>query len=147
LLGRCREDNTVMSINTKLSESDSSQMESRPQSPAQTPASSSKYHHPYFTPAEVEYLSDKQRGKLSVTGEEKVRQNACGFLEAIGARIGLYVHRFNMLYMTFQRLSVLGGRPQLHRTCISVFIFSFLAKTSIIMCVNSAVLGCRCRWC
>jgi len=82
--------------------------QSRPQSPFQTPASSSKYHHPYFTPAEVEYLSEKQRGKLSVTGEEKVRQNACGFLEAMGARIGfprkttataqnLY-HRFHLFF-------------------------------------------------
>lgn len=65
--------------------------QSRGHSPAQPPASSSKYHHPYFTPAEVEYLSEKQRGKLSATQEEKVRQNACGFLEALGARIGLYV--------------------------------------------------------
>jgi len=57
------------------------------QSP-QIPASL-KYHHPYFTPAEIDYLSEKQRGKLSITQEEKVRQNACGFLEAIGTRIGL----------------------------------------------------------
>jgi CTD kinase subunit beta len=64
---------------------------SRAQSPSQTPTSSSKYHHPYFTPAEVEYLSEKQRGKLSATQENKVRQNACGFLEALGARTGLYV--------------------------------------------------------
>jgi len=80
----------------------------RAQSPAQLPASSSKYHHPYFTPAEVEYLSEKQRGKLSITQEEKVRQNACGFLEALGARIGfprrtiataqnLY-HRFHLFF-------------------------------------------------
>lgn len=60
---------------------------SRGQSP--TPHSSSKYHHPYFTPAEVDYLSEKQRGKLSVTQEERVRQNACAFLETLGARIGL----------------------------------------------------------
>ena len=61
----------------------------RAQSPTQPP-SSSKYHHPYFTPAEVDYLSEKQRGKLSVTQEEKARQQACGFLEAVGAKIGLY---------------------------------------------------------
>jgi hypothetical protein len=65
--------------------------QSRNQSPSQLPASSSKYHHPYFTPAEVEYLSDKQRGKFSATQDEKTRQTACGFLEAMGARIGLYV--------------------------------------------------------
>ncbi|KAJ7505238.1 cyclin-like protein [Mycena galericulata] len=59
---------------------------SRGQSPG--PHSSSKYHHPYFTPAEVDYLSEKQRGKLSVTQEERVRQNACAFLEGLGARIG-----------------------------------------------------------
>lgn len=61
----------------------------RPPSPSQLPASSSKYHHPYFTPAEVDYLSEKQRGKLSFTHEEKTRQQACGFLEAVGAKIGL----------------------------------------------------------
>ncbi|KAJ6585084.1 cyclin-like protein [Mycena capillaripes] len=80
--------------------------QSRGQSP--TPHSSSKYHHPYFTPAEVEYLSVKQRGKLSVTQEERVRQNACAFLEALGARVGfprrtiataqnLY-HRFHLFF-------------------------------------------------
>ncbi|TFK74848.1 cyclin-like protein [Pluteus cervinus] len=72
------------------------------------PTSSTKYHHPYFTPAEVEHLSEKQRGKLSKTQEDKVRQNACGFLEALGARIGfprrttataqnLY-HRFHLFF-------------------------------------------------
>ncbi|KAJ7288232.1 cyclin-like protein, partial [Mycena rebaudengoi] len=81
---------------------------SRGQSPSQNPASSSKYHHPYFTPAEVEYLSIKQRGKLSVTQEERVRQNACAFLETLGARVGfprrtiataqnLY-HRFHLFF-------------------------------------------------
>lgn len=60
-------------------------------SPSQIPASHVKYHLPYFTPAEVEQLSDKQRGKLSVTQEEKARQQACGFIEAVGAKIGLYV--------------------------------------------------------
>lgn len=60
-------------------------------SPGQLPASSSKFHHPYFTPSEVEYLSEKQRGKISISQEDKVRQNACGFLEAMGLRIGLYV--------------------------------------------------------
>ncbi|KAJ7259530.1 cyclin-like protein [Mycena haematopus] len=79
---------------------------SRAQSP--TPHSSSKYHHPYFTPAEVEYLSIKQRGKLSVAQEDRVRQNACAFLETLGARIGfprrtiataqnLY-HRFHLFF-------------------------------------------------
>ncbi|KAF8073747.1 cyclin-like protein [Lyophyllum atratum] len=81
---------------------------SRGQSPTQLPASSSKYHHPYFTPAEVKYLSEKQRGKLTETQEEKTRQSACGFLEALGARIGfprrttataqnLY-HRFHLFF-------------------------------------------------
>lgn len=81
---------------------------SRAHSPSNIPASSSKFHHPYFTPAEVEYLSEKQRGKLSVTQEDKVRQNACGFLEALGVRIGfprrtigtaqnLY-HRFHLYF-------------------------------------------------
>jgi CTD kinase subunit beta len=60
-----------------------------PSPSSQVPKSSINHHHPYFTPEEVEYLSEKQRGKLSGTQEEKVRQNACGFLEAAGARVGL----------------------------------------------------------
>ena len=66
----------------------------RPPSPSQLPASSSKYHHPYFTPAEVDYLCKKQRGKLSETQEEKVRQYACAEMEVIGAKLGLCVTFF-----------------------------------------------------
>ena len=61
-----------------------------PQSPSELSASRVKYHHPYFSPAEVEYLSEKQRGKLSVP-QEKVRQQACAFVEAVGLKAGLYV--------------------------------------------------------
>ncbi len=60
-----------------------------PQSPSQMNASHVKHHHPYFTPIEVEQLSEKQRGKQSMN-QEKVRQQACGFIEAVGAKIGLY---------------------------------------------------------
>ncbi|KAH8104709.1 cyclin-like protein [Cristinia sonorae] len=67
-----------------------------------------KYHLPYFTPAEVEQLSEKQRGKLSVTQEERARQLACGFIENVGAKLGfprrtiataqnLY-HRFHLFF-------------------------------------------------
>ncbi|KAG5650475.1 hypothetical protein H0H81_012127 [Sphagnurus paluster] len=81
---------------------------SRGQSPTHLPASLIKHHHPYFTPAEVKYLSEKQRGKLTETQEEKTRQSACGFLEALGARVGfprrtiataqnLY-HRFHLFF-------------------------------------------------
>ncbi|KAH9936171.1 cyclin-like protein, partial [Fomitopsis serialis] len=69
-------------------------------------ASYVKHHLPYFTPAEVEKLSDKQRGKLSITQEEKARQQACGFIEAVGAKIGLKTiataqnlyHRFHLFF-------------------------------------------------
>ncbi|TCD62990.1 hypothetical protein EIP91_006149 [Steccherinum ochraceum] len=50
--------------------------------------SSVKYHLPYFTPFEVEQLSEKQRGKLSVNQEERGRQLACGFIENVGAKLG-----------------------------------------------------------
>lgn len=81
---------------------------SRVPSPSQLPASFSKYHHPYFTSAEIQYLSEKQRGKLSATQEEKARQQACGFIEAVGSKIGfprktlataqnLY-HRFHLFF-------------------------------------------------
>ncbi|KAH9841428.1 cyclin-like protein [Rhodofomes roseus] len=75
---------------------------------SQFAASYVKHHLPYFTPTEVEKLSDKQRGKLSFTQEEKARQQACGFIEAVGAKIGfprktiataqnLY-HRFHLFF-------------------------------------------------
>lgn len=65
--------------------------DSRANTPANIPTSSSKFYHPYFSPAEIQHLSEKQRGKQTATQEEKVRQSACTFIETIGARIGLYV--------------------------------------------------------
>lgn len=50
-----------------------------------------KVYRPYFTPQEVERLSAKQRGKLSVSREEKGRQQACTFIDAVGTRCGLCV--------------------------------------------------------
>lgn len=54
-----------------------------------------KQYKPYFSPEEVEKLSAKQRGKLSVSREERARQQACGFLDAVGVRCGLYVLRLS----------------------------------------------------
>jgi len=62
---------------------------SRAQSPILAFNAQTKYYKPYFTPSEIEYLSEKQRGKQSATQEEKTRQSACTFIEAMGARIGL----------------------------------------------------------
>ena len=64
-------------------------MDFRGDPPQLIPASHLKYYLPYFTPQEVDRLSEKQRGKLSATQEEKARQQACGFIEAIGGDIGL----------------------------------------------------------
>ncbi|KAI0802054.1 cyclin-like protein [Irpex lacteus] len=77
-------------------------------SQAPMPASFAKYHWPYFTPEMVERMSERQRGKLSITQEEKQRQQACGFIEAIGSKTGfprktiataqnLY-HRFHLFF-------------------------------------------------
>ncbi|KAJ3753793.1 cyclin-like protein [Lentinula raphanica] len=73
------------------------------QSPSQLPASSIKYHHPYFTPTEIEIMSEKQRGKMTVTQEDKIRQNACGFIDTIGSRIG------------FPRRTIATGQSLYHR--------------------------------
>lgn len=48
-----------------------------------------KKYRPYFPPDEVERLSAKQRGKLSAQREERGRQQACGFIDAVGVRSGL----------------------------------------------------------
>ena len=49
----------------------------------------SKTYRPYFTPKEISALSARQRGKQSTARDEKHRQIACGFIEAVGSRAGL----------------------------------------------------------
>ncbi|KAF9777636.1 cyclin-like protein [Thelephora terrestris] len=72
------------------------------------PVSTVKLHKPYFTPQQVQDLCEKTRGKLSISQEEKTRQHACTFIEAVGAKIGfprktiataqsLY-HRFHLFF-------------------------------------------------
>jgi CTD kinase subunit beta len=55
----------------------------------QAPTLSTRNHRPYYSPEEVDILSEKQRGKLSLNQEEKARQRACSLIEAVGTRIGL----------------------------------------------------------
>ncbi|KAH8084584.1 cyclin-like protein [Filobasidium floriforme] len=68
----------------------------------------SKTYRPYFTPKEISALSARQRGKQSTARDEKHRQIACGFIEAVGSRAGfprrtiataqsLY-HRFHLFF-------------------------------------------------
>ncbi|KAI0300364.1 cyclin-like protein [Russula brevipes] len=76
--------------------------------PTSQPSTYTQLHRPYFTPYDVVRLSEKQRGKLSTSQEEKARQQACGFSESVGAKIGfprrtiataqnLY-HRFHLFF-------------------------------------------------
>jgi len=65
---------------------------SRAQSPTNLAASTLKIYQPYFVPADLEHLTDRTRGRFSHGQEDKNRQNAVGFLEIMGARIGLYVN-------------------------------------------------------
>jgi hypothetical protein len=46
-------------------------------------------HRAYFTPEEVATLSQKQGTGTSQDGQEKMRQLACTFMEAVGQRMGL----------------------------------------------------------
>ncbi|OXB34647.1 CTD kinase subunit beta [Cryptococcus neoformans] len=67
-------------------------------------ATHTKQYKPYFSPANVEKLSAKQRGKLSVSREERVRQQACGFIDAVGVRCGFprrTIATAQTLYMRF----------------------------------------------
>ncbi|KAH9037156.1 cyclin-like protein [Lactarius hengduanensis] len=76
--------------------------------PVNQPSSYTQHHRPYFPPFDVVRLSEKQRGKLSTSQEEKARQQACGFTESVGIKIGfprktiataqnLY-HRFHLFF-------------------------------------------------
>ncbi|EJD43880.1 cyclin-like protein [Auricularia subglabra TFB-10046 SS5] len=65
-----------------------------------------KRYQAYYTPAQVESLAATTRGKLTVAQEEKLRQQACTFIDAVGARMGfprktvataqLLYHRFHL---------------------------------------------------
>lgn len=66
---------------------------SRAQSPSSLAASRFKFYHPYFTPEDTSILTNFRRGKFSLSHDEKTRQNACGLLEVLGARIGLCVEQ------------------------------------------------------
>ena len=59
------------------------------ESSSQAARSHVQYHLPYFMPSEIEHLSEKQRGKLSLSQEEKARQQACAFIDSVGAKTGL----------------------------------------------------------
>ena len=105
--------------------------------PPPSPTFHTKHHHPYFTASQVEILSTKQRGKLSTAQEEKQRQQACSFIEAIGGRIGLYV--VHALYeYTFKCREALERPSLLHKTCITDFTSTFLARILFIMFVLAA---------
>ncbi|KAG9000701.1 hypothetical protein FRB94_005208 [Tulasnella sp. JGI-2019a] len=52
------------------------------------PPARTRNHRPYFTPSEVAYLSEKQRGKLTESQEDRLRQQAMSFIEAVGSQMG-----------------------------------------------------------
>ncbi|KAG8820713.1 hypothetical protein FRC19_008660 [Serendipita sp. 401] len=71
-------------------------------------ASNTKVYRKYFGPGEVASMSLKQRGNVSEDAQEKTRQMACTFIEAVGLRMGfprktigtaqtLY-HRFRLFF-------------------------------------------------
>jgi hypothetical protein len=53
------------------------------------PNSKTRRYRPYFTVEDLVVLSQKQRGAMSEDSQEKTRQLACSFMEAIGLRMGL----------------------------------------------------------
>ncbi|KAJ9102543.1 hypothetical protein QFC21_002944 [Naganishia friedmannii] len=82
-----------------------------PSTPVPTFTSSepiSKTYKAYFSQNEVDQLFTNQRGKLTTAKAEKIKQVACGFIDAVGLRIGfprrviatgqaLY-HRFHLYF-------------------------------------------------
>ena len=84
-------------------------------SPSQFSIPSSIFHHPYFTPAEVDFLSEKQRGKVASVHDERLRQQACGFLEAIGTRAGLSVSSCFVLHFSLLTASAPALGEQLRQ--------------------------------
>lgn len=52
-------------------------------------SSRTRRHRAYFTPEEVTHLGQKQGTGASLDSQEKMRQLACTFMEAVGQRMGL----------------------------------------------------------
>lgn len=53
------------------------------------PTMGTSINHPYFSPDELAFLSERQRGKMSETHETKARNQACSFIEVVSTKIGL----------------------------------------------------------
>ncbi|KAH7098862.1 cyclin-like protein [Auriculariales sp. MPI-PUGE-AT-0066] len=45
-------------------------------------------YHAYYTPAQITKRSESTRGKLTESQEERMRQQACTFVDAVGCRMG-----------------------------------------------------------
>ncbi|KAF9517208.1 hypothetical protein BS47DRAFT_1291209 [Hydnum rufescens UP504] len=71
-------------------------------------AMSTNVNHPYFSPNEVAFLCERQRGKMAESQEGKLRLHACAFIEAVSSKIGFpratiataqtLFHRFYLFY-------------------------------------------------
>jgi CTD kinase subunit beta len=48
-----------------------------------------KCYKSYFTEQEIHILSEKQRGKLTQTQDERGRQQACAFIDSLAKKMGL----------------------------------------------------------
>ncbi|KAF8170930.1 hypothetical protein BJ912DRAFT_1025267 [Pholiota molesta] len=81
------------------------------------PASSSKHYHPYFTPAEIEYLSEKQRGKQSVTQEKKCARARVPFSRPLERVLGCPLQSLSPLFSS-KRFPI--QRVFLHACTVSV---------------------------
>jgi len=68
--------------------------------------------------------------------EERQRQQACSFIEAISGHIGLYVVSIDCLCLIFIHPAILERQLPLRKTCITTFTSTFHAKTSAIMSVQ-----------
>ncbi|KAI6000987.1 hypothetical protein F5J12DRAFT_844169 [Pisolithus orientalis] len=94
----------------------------------QVPNSFSKHHHPYFTPAEVQHLSDKQRGKLSVSQEERARQQACGFIEAVSSKIGFPRRTIATAQNLYQRFHLFFPRKDFSYLCQEILMVAYAVR-------------------
>jgi CTD kinase subunit beta len=100
--------------------------------PSAQPASSVKHHYPYFTPSEVESLSEKQRGKMSLYQEERIKISAASFLEALGIRMGFPRRTIATSQSLYHRFHLFFPRKDFNYV-VSIYVpsyqcFGFLAR-------------------
>ncbi|GMK55631.1 hypothetical protein CspeluHIS016_0206870 [Cutaneotrichosporon spelunceum] len=79
-----------------------------------------KRYRPYFRAGEIERMSARQRGQLSIAREERMRQQACAFIDAVGVRCGFPRRTIATAQTLYHRFHLFFPYPEFHYIEVSL---------------------------